>query len=127
MVQTLKAVSDENRLRILGLLMKQELCVCELEVLLEMNQSNVSRHLRVLKSASIVSSTKKGPWVFYHITDEFKSREHLLYEHLQKSLLQDELTLVDLKRLNKYTELAITCQAVTEDKEEVSSMIQSTT
>ncbi|WP_199172686.1 metalloregulator ArsR/SmtB family transcription factor [Petrotoga sp. 9PWA.NaAc.5.4] len=44
MEELFKSLGDENRLRILNLLMQQqELCVCELEVLLEMTQSNVSK------------------------------------------------------------------------------------
>ncbi len=48
-VNMFKALSDENRLRIMSLLIREELCVCEIEVILELSQSNVSRHLNKLK------------------------------------------------------------------------------
>lgn len=60
LVNVLKALSDETRLRIINLLMMKELCVCELEVLLGLNQSNASRHLNKLSSAGILKSYKKG-------------------------------------------------------------------
>ncbi|HET6450728.1 MAG TPA: metalloregulator ArsR/SmtB family transcription factor, partial [Spirochaetia bacterium] len=56
----LKALADTNRLRILNLLHEQTLCVCDLEAILELNQSNLSRHLSKLKQAGIVSARKEA-------------------------------------------------------------------
>ena len=52
-------VVDENRIRILNLMLNAELCVCEIETILEMTQSNASRHLAKLKSAGIITSSKE--------------------------------------------------------------------
>lgn len=49
-----KTLSDENRLRIINLLRKGELCVCEIEAILDTTQSNVSRHLTRLRNEKIV-------------------------------------------------------------------------
>lgn len=64
---TLKALSDEIRLRIINLLYDQELCVCEIVDALSLPQSTVSRHLTVLKNANIVEDTKQGQWAFYKL------------------------------------------------------------
>ena len=61
----LKALADPNRLRILNLLQGKTLCVCDLEATLELNQSNLSRHLAKLKQAGLVSSQKKALYTYY--------------------------------------------------------------
>ena len=63
--EALKALADPNRLRILQLLGTQTLCVCDLEVILQLNQSNLSRHLSKLRTAGLVSSKKKGLFIYY--------------------------------------------------------------
>jgi ArsR family transcriptional regulator len=61
----LKALADTNRLRILNLLHEQTLCVCDLEDILKLNQSNLSRHLATLRHAGIVASEKKALFTYY--------------------------------------------------------------
>ena len=63
--ETLKALSDPNRLRILNLLGQGTLCVCDLEDVLKLNQSNLSRHLAKLKQAGLVTGEKKGLFMYY--------------------------------------------------------------
>jgi ArsR family transcriptional regulator len=63
--QVLKALSDPNRLRILNLLHEQTLCVCDLENILKLNQSNLSRHLATLRHAGIVAAEKKALFTYY--------------------------------------------------------------
>lgn len=62
---TLKALADPNRLRILNLLGDRTLCVCDLEEVLGLNQSNLSRHLAKLKAAGLVTSKKSGLFIYY--------------------------------------------------------------
>ena len=66
----LKALADENRIRILNLLRNGELCVCDIEATLDIKQSNASRHLNRLKVAGIIVSEKKSQWVYYRLKDE---------------------------------------------------------
>jgi ArsR family transcriptional regulator len=61
----LKALADPNRLRILNLLHERTLCVCDLENILNLNQSNLSRHLATLRHAGIVSAEKKALFTYY--------------------------------------------------------------
>ena len=72
-VYILKALADENRIRILNLLRNGELCVCDIEAVLGIKQSNASRHLNRLKIAGIIVSEKKSQWVYYRLNDDIFS------------------------------------------------------
>lgn len=64
----LRALSDDTRLRIFALLTKAELCVCEIEDILDLPQSLVSNHLSVLRRAGLVRSRRDAEdarWIFY--------------------------------------------------------------
>ncbi len=63
--EILKALADTNRLRILNLLHEKTLCVCDLEAILQLNQSNLSRHLSKLKQAGIVHAQKRALYTYY--------------------------------------------------------------
>ena len=69
-VYMLKALADENRIRILNILRNDELCVCDIEAVLGIKQSNASRHLNRLKIAGIIVSEKKSQWVYYRLKDD---------------------------------------------------------
>ena len=64
-----KAFSDETRLRILHLLLKGELCICELMDVLQLPQSNVSRHMAYLKNAGLVEDRREAVWVYYSLAE----------------------------------------------------------
>lgn len=83
MVDIFKALSEESRLRILTLLMEREMCVCEIEVCLNMTQSNASRHLTVLKQSGILECNKKAQWAYYKINEKFKTEHSDLWKYLQ--------------------------------------------
>lgn len=66
----LKILGDPTRLRILEILHRRgESCVCELEALLDMTQSNISFHLNALKAVNLVTDEKVGRWVFYTLNE----------------------------------------------------------
>jgi ArsR family transcriptional regulator len=62
-----KALSDFNRLRILKALQSRILCVCEIRGLLNLANSTVSQHLKILKDAGFIIESKSGKWVNYII------------------------------------------------------------
>lgn len=66
-LDVLKALADENRLRIMCLLRNGSRCVCEIEPILNLSQSSTSKHLIKLKQVGLIESEKKGQWVYYHI------------------------------------------------------------
>lgn len=78
----LKVLGDENRLRLLHLVLQRELCVCDLETVLEMSQTNVSRHLAKLKEVGLVSSSKRAQWVYYQVRPEAKKEHEQLIAYL---------------------------------------------
>ena len=63
-----KAFADETRLRILHLLSRRELCVCDIHDTLKLPQSKVSRHLAYLKEANLVSDRRSGLWKYYSLS-----------------------------------------------------------
>jgi ArsR family transcriptional regulator len=67
-VRLLSALADPTRLRLLRLLRRQELCVCELMDALRMPQYKVSRHLREMRRAGVVEATRSGRWMHYRIS-----------------------------------------------------------
>ena len=69
-----KAISDPTRVRMLKLLERGELCVCEIMEVLGLVQSTASKHLNILKIAGLVESRKGGTWSYYRLAE--RSREH---------------------------------------------------
>lgn len=64
-----KALADETRLRILGLLLTRgELCVCDIMAALQLPQSTVSRHMAYLRNSGWVDDRREGLWVYYTVT-----------------------------------------------------------
>lgn len=82
-----KAVANSTRLQILDMMRDGEKCVCEIVPALEMEQSNVSQHLNVLKNAGILNSRKQGQHVIYSV------RNPKIFDFMDAldSLLRDEL------------------------------------
>lgn len=85
-VDKIKALSDPTRIRILNLLEKKQLCVCEIMQILDLNQSNASNHLNILRLTGFVKTIKKGKWSYYYINP---NKEDLigdlikLFRHIQ--------------------------------------------
>ena len=68
--QVFKALSDETRLTIMGLVFQHgHLCVCEVERILEVTQSKASRHLRYLRDAGVLEDRRDGLIVNYRLPE----------------------------------------------------------
>jgi ArsR family transcriptional regulator len=65
-----KIIGDKTRMKILLALFESELCVCDIAVLLDMNQSAISHQLRVLKQAELVKYRRDGRVVYYSLDDD---------------------------------------------------------
>lgn len=61
----LKTLSDPTRLKLLKLILSEELCVCELQAILQISQPAVSQHMAKLKAAGLVRERKAGMWTYY--------------------------------------------------------------
>jgi len=66
-ISVMKALSDPNRIKIIKMLERKELCVCELTAALGIAQPTVSKHLKQLEDAELVEYRKDGPWVNYRL------------------------------------------------------------
>ena len=69
----MKALSDPNRVRVLKLLEQGELCVCEIQNLLGLAQSTVSKHMKILEEAGLVERNRQGTWIIYSLAQESES------------------------------------------------------
>lgn len=66
----IKALADQNRVRVLLALGGRELCVCQIIALLELAPSTVSKHMSILKNARLVECRKQGRWIYYRLAGE---------------------------------------------------------
>jgi ArsR family transcriptional regulator, arsenate/arsenite/antimonite-responsive transcriptional repressor len=95
-----KALSDETRLRILKLLEKGELCVCDIVAALDLIQPKVSFHLGALKDAGLVRDRKEGKWIHYRFDDSDAFRRFLILSVLER--IPEDKTAPDKARLKKW-------------------------
>ena len=72
-IRVMKAVSDPTRVKMLKILEKRMMCVCELQRALGTAQSTTSKHLKILEDAGLVDSFKDGLWVNYVLADGSES------------------------------------------------------
>ena len=112
-VEIFKILSDTNRLRILNLLYEKELCVCELEYLLGVSQSNLSKHLRLMSDAGFLESRRENKFVYYRIKDEVLEEHSFLKNIFEIELKKEDYLTEELDKLNSYKKSAITCQNIT--------------
>ena len=84
-VDILKALSNETRLRIINLLYLKELCVCDIVETLNITQTKASRHLQYLKNAGLVEDRKSAQWVYYSMAEisDIKFLDSLIYENIR--------------------------------------------
>jgi len=69
MERVFQALGDATRLRILGLLLTGEVCVCDIHESLKVSQPKVSRHLAYLRRSGLVDTRRQGLWVYYRLAD----------------------------------------------------------
>lgn len=67
LINMFKMLSDENRLRMIMLLYKEELCVCQMEGILEISQPRISQNLAKLRDLNLVEDERKEKFVYYSL------------------------------------------------------------
>ena len=83
--QIFRACADESRLRILHLIfINGEMCISDLEKILDFTQAKTSRHLIYLKNSGILSFRRYNHWVFYQIKDEVAEIIKQIYQFLRR-------------------------------------------
>ncbi|HEU4402839.1 MAG TPA: metalloregulator ArsR/SmtB family transcription factor [Candidatus Polarisedimenticolia bacterium] len=96
----LKAAGDPTRTRILKLLQQGELCVCQVQAVLHLAPSTVSKHLTILKTAGLVNDRREGKWIHYRLAPESRNPHASgVLALLCGRLGRDPRILDDLKRL----------------------------
>ncbi|MCS6968369.1 MAG: metalloregulator ArsR/SmtB family transcription factor [Cytophagales bacterium] len=101
--QLFKALGDASRLRILFLIYKnKEMCVSDLELVLDFTQTKISRHLAYLRNAGIVNYRKMDQWAFYSIKDELSEFIDQIFRYLSKDPdLQNDLKIYNTLLSNR--------------------------
>ena len=122
MVKIFKALADLNRLRILNILARRELCVCEIEVILNLSQTNVSRHLAKLREAELIEAYKDAQWVHYKPSRALLQNQSL-NAFLQAGFAAEGPFVTDAQRLQNYQNNNLTCTIIREDREQVIKII----
>ena len=97
--RVLKALGDETRLRIIGLLTHGELCVCDIMTVLNIPQSTVSRHLAYLKNTGWIDGKRKGAWMYYALNEDDTEPKQSLLEPLIESFRNDAIAQRDQSAL----------------------------
>jgi ArsR family transcriptional regulator len=83
--QIFRACADESRLRILHLIfINGEMCISDLEKILDFTQAKTSRHLIYLKNSGILSFRRYNHWVFYQIKDEVAEIIKQIFQFLRR-------------------------------------------
>ena len=105
--QIFKACADESRLRILNLIFTNgEMCITDLEKILDFTQAKTSRHLIYLKNSGILSHRRYNHWVYYQIKDEVGDIVKQIFQFLRKDTqLQHDLHIYQTLFTNR--ELAV--------------------
>lgn len=106
LVNRLKAAGDETRVRLLALLQQGERTVKELTAILGQSQPRISRHLKVLADAGLVSRSPEGSWVYYRLFDEEGGRDAAInilrgLDRSDETLRRDNDRLAAVRRQNR--------------------------
>jgi ArsR family transcriptional regulator len=122
LIQMIKALGDESRINILNILRYCPLCVCEIEEILCMTQSNVSRHLNKLTNAKIVTYYKEAKYVYYKLNEETLQKHPFIKEILDKELDKIDKLKDDYEKTVLFKNDGLSCEVLekfkgnTEDK-----------
>jgi len=98
MLDVLRAVGEETRLRIVSLLRHGELTVTDLTDILGQSQPRISRHLKLLAEAGVVDKHREGTWGFFELVNEGPIAQ-LVADVLERIEPHDAVTAIDLDRL----------------------------
>lgn len=84
LINIFKLLSDETRLRIVVLLVQNELCVCELSYILNVPQPNISKNLTKLKELNLVTMQRKDKFIYYQLKND-----NIMLTHILKDVLDN--------------------------------------
>jgi len=111
-VELFKALADETRLRILNLLIRGELCVCDIMAVLDIGQSKASRHLAYLRNVGLVDDRRSGVWMYYTLAQSSGVTHRRILEWLAEAATELPQAAADLKALRVRQRRAGQCRNV---------------
>ena len=98
-----KALADATRLRILGLLLTGEVCVCHIHESLKIPQPKASRHLAYLRRAGLVEARRDGLWMHYRLATLADPVVAAIGDTVRHALAHMDIVQRDAERLQKKT------------------------
>src|ERR1044072_2981187 len=113
MERLFQALGDATRLRILGLLLTGEVCVCHIHESLQVSQPKASRHLAYLRRAGLVDTRKEGLWVYYRLAGAADPVVAAVKQAVPHALGHVPAVKRDAQRLQKKTGCCLPVAAVT--------------
>jgi ArsR family transcriptional regulator, arsenate/arsenite/antimonite-responsive transcriptional repressor len=110
LVKSIKALSDDTRLRIINLLLVKECCGCDVVQALGISQTRASRNLTMLYDAGFLKLRKEGLWSLYSL-DKEEMPEYLskLVEAVKLALATNKVAAQDKERLKTATRTGLNC------------------
>ena len=103
---------DHKYIKNFNLLKQKPLCVCEIEYLLELNQSNLSRHLRNMNQLGLLDTWRENKFAYYKINEDFIKANPFIKEIFER-LAEEKQLQEDLDNFNAYIAENIPCACVT--------------
>jgi len=110
MERVLRALADRTRLRILGLLLTGEVCVCHIHESLKIPQPKASRHLAYLRKARLVAVRRDGLWAHYRLAEMPDAVLHTVQQTVLHVLRHVDDVQRDVERLRKATGCCLPAQ-----------------
>ena len=107
--KVLKALADNKRLRILKMLERRKMCVCELAFVLGITQPSASRHLKKLKNAGLIENEQNGFWTDYYLNQKGKY-SGILTRYLKSWCNSDDAVKKDLEKAKKANRQKLCCK-----------------
>lgn len=103
-----KALADETRIRIIKLLEHHELCVCQIQAIIGLGQSTISKHLSILKNAGLVEIRKEGIWIYHRLARNAEDRYVFDMLKLIKGMLNEEALIeADREKAVEYKQIEL--------------------
>jgi ArsR family transcriptional regulator, arsenate/arsenite/antimonite-responsive transcriptional repressor len=103
MERLFRALADQTRLRILGLLLTGEVCVCHIHESLRIPQPKASRHLAYLRRAGLVETRREGLWIHYRLAVSSEPILRIVQQAVAQALRHAEAVQKDAERLEVKT------------------------
>jgi len=103
-VELFKALADINRLRILMILERKELCVCQIMAIVGLSQPLVSRNLSILMGVGLLDERREGKLRFYSIKKDLSGERRMIIQMVRRSLRDDPVYHQDIDAIKECTE-----------------------